>query len=195
MMDGVSILLIVLFCIVFLYFIFSTLSQYAQENKQREQEAIQAKYPNKEFVEAFIKEHPVNFYPENERELLAIDSLKNAYACWMGNDYSSARKNFLESATLLSNDEIAQYKADCIIKIIADFSDYDPIYHFILDETRIILKSKSGILQTEIYSFLRDYSKKDIQYVLYYADFKKEIKREKKGRSYILALQVGNDAK
>lgn len=176
-------LVVFAFC---LYFVISFFSLFAQNNEKIKDEYIP---PNKDFVEKFIERHPINFHPTNKRETLALEELKNAYYFWMHNDFSSARKNFLDSAKWLSNDEIAQYKADCIIGIIASFSNYDPMYHLMLDEIKEILMEKPNILQTEIYSLLRNYSKNDIQYVLYYADFKNDITRKKKGRSYILNLK------
>ena len=93
---------------------------------------------------------------------------------------------FQDAGALLGNNDVPQYKLDILIEIISNFAETDDLFHRIKDDALNIISKNPNILQTDIYSLLKAYSKNDIQYTLYYAEYKNYIIRTKKGISYLL---------
>jgi hypothetical protein len=70
----------------------------------------------------------------------------------------------------------------------SQFARQDPLYGRTLETVKTVLNANPGILQSEIYAKIPDLTKDDLSYVLYFADVRGDLLREKKGRSYLLKL-------
>lgn len=148
------------------------------------------RYPLRDIVEQVSSKHKLVLSLDNKNEAKAKKQIENAYEAWAANDFKTARDLFQEAGKYIGSDDVPQYKLDIVIGIVSEFAEYDSLFHSIVDEARDIIKQEANILQTEIYARLKSYSKQDIQYALYYAEVKKILKREKKGRTYV--LNIGN---
>jgi len=123
--------------------------------------------------------------------------LNKAYEYWRIKDYDNARLMFQKVGftiktieTEYKKDRINNYK-QTIIKIQSGFAKEDPLYKKILPEIHDLLLKNDNVIQSKVYGKL-PFKKEDIQYVLYYADQLGDIKRTKKGRSYLLNLPWNN---
>ncbi|RDU53276.1 hypothetical protein CQA49_01380 [Helicobacter sp. MIT 00-7814] len=166
---------------------------YRYFKKRKMVKLIKQKYPNKELVERIVKKHALDFSTDSDNEILASKNLEKAFLYWAENDLKRARDCFQRTAQITAQDDIPQYKSEIVTKIITEFTEYDDLFHDIIRDTQNILDKNPNILQTDIYAHLKEYSKRDIQYALYYADVKNLISRVKKNRSYILNNKDSNN--
>lgn len=78
-------------------------------------------------------------------------------------------------------------------KVMTFFAALDPLYRELMEKLYPIILRNEGILQSKIYPYLPGYSQEDIRYVLYFAHELEDIERRKKGRSYELYRQQGQE--
>lgn len=154
--------------------------------KKAQEKFLRDNYPNLEFVNSILKQHVINFSLDNSAEISAKTKFDEACNAWAANDYKNVRKHFQDAGALLGNNDVPQYKLDILIEIISNFAETDDLFHRIKNDALKIISKNPNILQTDIYSLLKAYSKNDIQYTLYYAEYKNYIIRTKKGISYLL---------
>lgn len=154
--------------------------------KKAQEKFLRDNYPNLELVNSVLKQHVINFSLDNSAEIEAKKQFDVACNAWAANDYKNARKYFQEAGASLGDNDVPQYKLDILIEIISNFAETDDLFHRIKDDALMVISKNPNILQTDIYNLLKAYSKSDIQYALYYAEYKNYITRTKKGRSYLL---------
>nr|DAS91071.1 MAG TPA: hypothetical protein [Caudoviricetes sp.] len=106
-------------------------------------------------------------------------------------DYHSARDSYQKVAYLYNN--FSELEKEAFTKEVADFAGDDPMYRDILELViSQIRQAQEPILQSKLTNIIKQqYGERGaelLRYVLYYADYRDELKRIKKGRSYLLLL-------
>lgn len=81
----------------------------------------------------------------------------------------------------ISASEKARFKADMTV-----FASADPLVKEITFQCRALVERNPGLVQSEIYEHLPDYTTEQVRYALYFAHELGWIFRKKKGRSYAL---------
>jgi hypothetical protein len=157
-----------------------------------------------ENVYQYAKEHPE--YPLRDIILQRADT---AYWCWRDARLAERRGDFrmarglylkasesLEQAEKLAGVPVASLALE---KIKAEYYEFvvsrNPVYRAILSELLPIIRAKPGILQTDLYKLVQ-MGRAEVSYGLYFAEKEELVRREGKGRSYLLFFirdKAGND--
>lgn len=92
-----------------------------------------------------------------------------------------------------SYNDFTELEKEAFTKEVSEFAGDDPMYHDILQLViSHITRSSEPVLQSQITKVIKEgYGERGaelLRYVLYYADYRDELRRIKKGRSYILLL-------
>lgn len=124
--------------------------------------------------------------------------LQEARKAHRNRDYHGARDLYQQIA--YSYNDFTELEKDAFTREVADFAGTDPMYHEILNLViSHIGQSTEPVLQSQLTKVIKEkYGERGAElfrYVLYYADYRDELKRIKKGRSYQLLLphQLPND--
>jgi hypothetical protein len=115
---------------------------------------------------------------------------------WHRGDYDFARTWLQKLAYTLGTIESGQAPAWVHEKfklLVAEFTQDDPLYKSIIDRVVPAVIISPGVLQSDLMKALPDVSPEHFRYVLYYAEYRGDIRREKKGRSYAL-FPAGSEA-
>ncbi|MDR2185699.1 MAG: hypothetical protein LBO80_08580 [Treponema sp.] len=141
-------------------------------------------------------------HPEFSLDDFILQRVFGAYTFWREartaerrRDYGKARGLYLKAIESLEQAEkLAEYPAAIayVEKLKTEYYDFvvhrDPHYRLNLKQVLRLIQEEAGILQTETYKRLH-LSKPDITYTLYFAEKEGLIRREKKGRSYLLFFE------
>ncbi|MBN6075519.1 hypothetical protein HYE60_09755 [Aggregatibacter actinomycetemcomitans] len=106
-------------------------------------------------------------------------------------DYHLARDLYQEIAYCYN--DFSELEKEAFTKEVANFAGDDPMYRDILALIiSEIQQAQEPILQSKLTNIIKQqYGERGaelLRYVLYYADYRDELKRVKKGRSYLLLL-------
>lgn len=106
-------------------------------------------------------------------------------------DYHAARDLYQQVA--YGYNDFTELEKEAFTREVADFAGSDPMYYEILNLViSHISQSSEPVLQSQLTKVIKErYGEKGAEvfrYVLYYADYRDELKRIKKGRSYQLLL-------
>ncbi|WP_205884307.1 hypothetical protein [Pasteurella multocida] len=117
--------------------------------------------------------------------------LQEARQAHKNGDYHAARDLYQQVA--YSYNDFTELEKEAFTREVADFAGTDPMYHDILNLViSHISQSTEPVLQSQLTKVIKDgYGERGAElfrYVLYYADYRDELKRIKKGRSYQLLL-------
>lgn len=128
-------------------------------------------------------------FPDRSNEIIV--HRKNAYNHLMKKDFDKARQSFFSYVESVRQQNInTEGKLEReLLEAQQEYSDFvkqDPFYNEMYKAIVPIVRKQPGILQTDLYKLFPDSSKESIRYVLYFAADHGKLKREKKGRSYIL---------
>ncbi|MDR0673320.1 MAG: hypothetical protein LBF93_06620 [Zoogloeaceae bacterium] len=110
---------------------------------------------------------------------------------WREGDYDFARTWLQKLAYALGTIESGRaplWAHDRFKSLVAAFTQDDPLYKNILCRVIPAVTISPGVLQSQLMKALPDVSPEHFRYVLYYAEYIGDIRREKKGRSYVLYL-------
>jgi DNA-binding MarR family transcriptional regulator len=140
--------------------------------------------------------------PEFSLDDFILQRIFGAYTFWREartaerrRDYGKARGLYLKAIESLEQAEkLTEYPAAAVYveKLKTEYYDFvvhrDPHYRLNLKQVLRFIQEEPGILQTDTYKQLH-LSKPDITYTLYFAEKEGLIRREKKGRSYMLFFE------
>jgi hypothetical protein len=113
-----------------------------------------------------------------------------ARRAWRSGDFDRARLMYQKSSYAASNIGDAKIKDQVNTMIKSEQAKYvieDPVFNIIVERALEVIRSSPGIMQSKIYEQI-PYDRELTQWVLYYADVIGRIRREKKGRSYMLSV-------
>jgi DNA-binding MarR family transcriptional regulator len=140
-------------------------------------------------------------YPEFSLDDFIVQRIFGAYTFWREartaerrRDYGKARGLYLKAVESLEQAEkLTESPAAAYVeKLKTEYYDFvvqrDPNYRLNLKQVLSIIQEDPGILQTETYKRLH-LPKSEITYTLYFAEKEGLIRREKKGRSYLLFFE------
>ncbi|KOE63912.1 hypothetical protein [Aggregatibacter actinomycetemcomitans] len=110
-------------------------------------------------------------------------------------DYHLARDLYQEIAYCYN--DFSELEKEAFTKEVANFAGDDPMYRdILLLVISQIQQAQEPILQSKLTNIIKQqYGERGaelLRYVLYYADYRDELKRVKKGRSYLLLLPTMN---
>jgi hypothetical protein len=131
-----------------------------------------------------------------------LERLFGAYGFWRDartaerrRDYKKARQFYLKAVESLEQvDKLTEYPAAAtyVEKLKAEYYDFvvqrDPYYRLNLKHLLRLVKEEPGILQTQVYKQIH-LTKPEVAYTLYFAEKEGLIRREEKGRSYLLFFE------
>jgi len=117
---------------------------------------------------------------KSARQYLANGNFDMARQCYFNLVESIRQQNINEDGA--REEELREAE-----KEYAEFSKKDPMYIDVMEKTKPILENRPGIKQTDIYNEIPEFTKQDLRYVFYYAEKNGEIKRVKKGRTYVIS--------
>lgn len=117
--------------------------------------------------------------------------LQEARKAHRNRDYHSARELYQQIA--YSYNDFTELEKEAFTKEVSDFAGSDPMYQEILKLViSHIIQANEPVLQSQLTKVIKEgYGERGaelLRYVLYYADYRDELKRIKKGRSYELHL-------
>ncbi|GHT56251.1 hypothetical protein AGMMS50268_33700 [Spirochaetia bacterium] len=141
-------------------------------------------------------------HPELSFDDFILQRIFGAYTFWREartaerlRDFEKAGDFYLKAVESLEQAEkLAEYPAAAayVEKLKAEYYDFvvhrDPYYRLNLKQLLRLIQEEPGILQTETYKRLH-LSKPEITYTLYFAEKEGLIRREEKGRSYLLFFE------
>jgi DNA-binding MarR family transcriptional regulator len=141
-------------------------------------------------------------HPEFSLDDFMLQRIFGAYTFWREartaerrRDYGKARGLYLKAVESFEQAEkLVEYPAATIYveKLKTEYYDFvvhrDPSYRLNLKQVLRLIQEEPGILQTETYKLLH-LPKSEITYTLYFAEKEGLIRREKKGRSYLLFFE------
>lgn len=125
---------------------------------------------------------------KTKQALSIIDELTSMYN---RKSYDEARLYLQKIAYGMVGDDVSEEDKKDFKQIMTVFADHDPLYHELIRKAYPIIEAEEGILQSKIYPYLPEYSQETVRYVLYFAHELGDIKRVKKGRSYMLYPNQG----
>lgn len=126
--------------------------------------------------------------------MIDITLLQAARSARLAGDYHDARTLYQQVA--YSYNDFTELEKEAFSKEVADFAgNDDPMYRDILNAIiQFIRNSEEPVLQSQLTNIIKQgYGEPGaelMRYVLYYAEYRDEIKRIKRGRSYLLELPV-----
>lgn len=123
--------------------------------------------------------------------MIDLDLLQQARMAHRMGDYHLARDLYQQIA--YSYNDFIEPEKEAFTKEVAEFAGSDPLYRDILALVITqIQQVQEPILQSKLTNAIKQqYGERGtelLRYVLYYADYRDELKRVKKGRSYLLFL-------
>ena len=123
--------------------------------------------------------------------MIDLDLLQQARMDHRMGDYHLARDLYQQIA--YSYNDFIEPEKEAFTKEVAEFAGSDPLYRDILALVITqIQQVQEPILQSKLTNAIKQqYGERGtelLRYVLYYADYRDELKRVKKGRSYLLFL-------
>lgn len=123
--------------------------------------------------------------------MIDLGLLQQARMAHKAGNYHFARDLYQQIA--YSYNDFTEPEKEAFTKEVAEFAGDDPMYRDILNLVITqIQQAQEPILQSKLTSAIkRQYGERGtelLRYVLYYADYRDELKRVKKGRSYLLFL-------
>ena len=123
--------------------------------------------------------------------MIDLDLLQQARMAHRMGDYHLARDLYQQIA--YSYNDFIEPEKEAFTKEVAEFAGNDPLYRDILALVITqIQQVQEPILQSKLTNAIKQqYGERGtelLRYVLYYADYRDELKRVKKGRSYLLFL-------
>ncbi|MDO4698315.1 MAG: hypothetical protein Q4A60_06540 [Pasteurellaceae bacterium] len=124
--------------------------------------------------------------------MIDITLLQAARRARLAGDYHDARTLYQQVA--YSYNDFTELEKEAFSKEVADFAgNDDPMYRDILNAIiQFIRNSEEPVLQSKLTNVIKQgYGEPGaelMRYVLYYAEYRDEIKRIKRGRSYLLEL-------
>nr|DAX65228.1 MAG TPA: hypothetical protein [Caudoviricetes sp.] len=123
--------------------------------------------------------------------MIDLELLQEARMAHRMGDYHLARDLYQQIA--YSYNDFTELEKESFTKEVAHFAGSDPMYKEILNLViSHINQSTEPVLQSQLTKVIKDgYGERGAElfrYVLYYADYRDELKRVKKGRSYQLFL-------
>lgn len=119
----------------------------------------------------------------------AGEFVKAARAAWRSADFNRARLMYQKSAYAASIIQDTRLKEQVNTMIKAEQAKYvvnDPLFNSIVSAALSVIHSSPGIIQSKLYEHL-PYEREQTQWALYYAEVLGRVRREKKGRSYVLS--------
>lgn len=117
--------------------------------------------------------------------------VKVARAAWGARDFERARLMYQKSAYAASVIRDPDIKEQVNAMLRAEQARYvvdDPLFDAILASALKVICASPGILQSELYKQI-PYEREQAQWALYYAEVLGRVRREKKGRSYVLTAE------
>ena len=127
-----------------------------------------------------------------DRARVVIDwyaQMEEIAQAWRRGDYDFARTWLQKLSYTLGTIESGQAPAwvhERFKSLVAEFTQDDPLYKNIMDRVTPAVTISPGVLQSDLMKTLPDVSPEHFRYVLYYAEYRGDIRREKKGRSYAI---------
>ena len=123
--------------------------------------------------------------------MIDLDLLQQARMAHRMGDYHLSRDLYQQIA--YSYNDFIEPEKEAFTKEVAEFAGNDPLYRDILALVITqIQQVQEPILQSKLTNAIKQqYGERGtelLRYVLYYADYRDELKRVKKGRSYLLFL-------
>lgn len=123
--------------------------------------------------------------------MIDLDWLQQARMAHRMGDYHLARDLYQQIA--YGYNDFTEPEKEAFTKEVAEFAGDDPMYRDILNLVIAqIQQAQEPILQSKLTNAIKQlYGERGtelLRYVLYYADYRDELKRVKKGRSYLLFL-------
>ncbi|MDR2729422.1 MAG: hypothetical protein LBB81_00805 [Treponema sp.] len=146
----------------------------------------------------YANEHPEFSLDEFklERADVAFFSWRDARTAEREKDWHKARKLYkkaVESYSQFEKLEDSQSVAKNLEMLKTEFYNFvvhrDPVYRLNLKHPLLYIKETPGILQTDLYKHFPDRMRDSISFALYFAEQEGIIRREKKGRSYLLFFE------
>lgn len=110
-------------------------------------------------------------------------------ACIDRGDWDSARSALQRLAYGMVDATIEDKAA--FTDYMKDFAAIDPLYRSVMEKALPLIIETPGMKQTQFYPLFPGIAAETIRYVFYYADQLGEIKRQKKGNSYLLFPTMG----
>jgi hypothetical protein len=107
---------------------------------------------------------------------------------WQNKDYDFARTWLQKLAYLLHSKHVPEAVHERFKTLVAAFAQNDPLYKSILSRALPAIEKNPRIMQSQLMRDFPDFSPEEFRYAMYYTDFIGEIRRKKKGRSYLLTL-------
>jgi hypothetical protein len=141
-------------------------------------------------------------HPEFSLSDFILQRVHGAYVFWREartaerrHNYKNARELYLKATESLSQAEkLVEHPAATayVEQLKAEYYDFvvhrDPYYRHYLKYFLPVVKAEPGILQTDMYKRF-NLSRPEIMYTLYFAEKEGLIRREEKGRSYLLFFE------
>lgn len=123
--------------------------------------------------------------------MIDLGLLQQARMAHKAGNYHFARDLYQQIA--YSYNDFTEPEKEAFTKEVAEFAGDDPVYYEILNLViSHISQSTEPVLQSQLTKVIKEsYGERGAElfrYVLYYADYRDELKRIKKGRSYQLLL-------
>lgn len=110
-------------------------------------------------------------------------------ACIDRGDWDSARSALQRLAYGMVDATIEDKAA--FTDYMKDFAAIDPLYRSVMEKALPLIIETPGMKQTQFYPLFPGIAAETIRYVFYYADQLGEIKRQKKGNSYLIFPTMG----
>ena len=101
-------------------------------------------------------------------------------------DWNTARRWLQKIAYTMVGNGVPQHEKDSFKALMTRFAARDPAYRIILDRLLPLIRSNPGIRQALFTKGRTAQEAELIRYVFYFADVMGEIRRQKKGNSYLL---------
>lgn len=101
-------------------------------------------------------------------------------------DPNEARAMLQKVAYGLIGSEVPQAQSDWFKARMGEFVQRDPVYQKVISRVQTAVNSEPGVVQSTIYKGQPKEDQEMARYILYFADYVGDIRREKSGRSYRL---------
>jgi hypothetical protein len=105
-----------------------------------------------------------------------------------GFDWSFARAALQKKSYAMTGEGVSQREKDTFKAFMAHFAKHDPLYQQTIVRIKAALQQHGELLQSDMYKGQSDFDKEMARYILYFAEVLGDIKRVKKGRSYLVFL-------
>lgn len=103
-------------------------------------------------------------------------------------DWNFARAALQKKSYAMTGNDVSQLEKDTFKAFMAHFAKHDPLYQQTIVRIKAALQQNGELLQSDMYKGQSEFDKEMARYILYFAEVLGDIKRVKKGRSYLISL-------